>query len=298
MRTLSASGLAVAALLSLAACGGGSDMNSRPALSPGDIRELTGLSPPVETAQAQQQREEEIFSRSDSLIVSTIHVERALPHETRAYRVVTECAGAECALLNPISGSTDTSGLDSIEIGLGAGEAIGSAHGVTLTAESTHHEGADIASLGAWMEHGAFALNSQHLVGEDSESHALYAMATGDLTGRPSARSATWLGVMVGTPVAGDDRGDRLIGTAALNYDLDAGGLDAAFSGITNVDRGTAHGVDTVIFSDLAVGPNGTFARGQSGARIQGGFYGPDHAEAAGIFEQSGIVGAFGAKKQ
>ena len=94
----------------------------------------------------------------------------------------------------------------------------------------------------------------------------------------------------------GEGRGDRLVGTAALNYDMAAGGLDAAFSGIRNIDRGTAH--TTVFFSDLEVGPDGTFSRGQSGARIQGGFYGPGHAEAAGIFEQSGIVGACGAKRQ
>ena len=102
----------------------------------------------------------------------------------------------------------------------------------------------------------------------------------------------------MGTPIAGDDRGDRLVGTAALNYDMSAGGLDAGFSGIKNIDRGTAHSVETVIFSDLAVEPDGTFARGQSGALIQGGLYGPDHAEAAGIFEQSDIVGAFGARRQ
>ena len=75
-------------------------------------------------------------------------------------------------------------------------------------------------------------------------------------------------------------------------------GLDAAFSGIRNIDRGMAHGVETVTFSDLAGQPDGTFARGGSGTRIQGGFYGPGHAEAAGIFEQSDIVGAFGAKRQ
>ena len=103
---------------------------------------------------------------------------------------------------------------------------------------------------------------------------------------------------MVGTPVAGDDQSHRLVGAAALNYDLDAGRLDAAFSGITNIDRGMAHDVERVFFVNLAVAPDGTFARGQSGTRIQGGFHGPDHAEAAGIFEQSDIIGAFGAKRQ
>ena len=40
-----------------------------------------------------------------------------------------------------------------------------------------------------------------------------------------------------------------------------------------------------------------TVAAGEAGDRIQGGFYGPGHAETAGIFEQSNIVGAFGAKR-
>ena len=53
-----------------------------------------------------------------------------------------------------------------------------------------------------------------------------------------------------------------------------------------------------ICLESVAVGPDGTFARGRTGARIQGGFFGPHHAEAAGIFEQSGIVGAFGARRQ
>ena len=79
---------------------------------------------------------------------------------------------------------------------------------------------------------------------------------------------------------------------------MNTGGLDAAFSGIRNIDRGTDHSTETVLFSGLEVGSDRTFSRGQSGARIQGGFYGPDHVEAAGIFEQSNIVGAFGARRQ
>ena len=103
---------------------------------------------------------------------------------------------------------------------------------------------------------------------------------------------------MVGTPTAGEGVGERLVGKVALNYDMDAAVLDAAFSGIVNIDRGAAHGVEVVFFSNLAVGSDGTFATGQSGTRIQGGFHGPGHAEAAGVFEQSDIVGAFGATRQ
>ena len=148
------------------------------------------------------------------------------------------------------------------------------------------------------MEHGSFGLFTDRVAEEGVECSYAYALVLGDLTRRPLTASASWLGIMVGTTTSGDEEGVRLVGTAALSYDMAAGGLDAAFSGIRNIDRGTAHAIRTVIFSDLEVGPDGTFSRGQSGTRIHGGFQGPGHAEAAGIFEQSGIVGAFGATRQ
>ncbi|MYH58921.1 MAG: transferrin-binding protein-like solute binding protein [Boseongicola sp. SB0675_bin_26] len=298
MRTLSAGGLAVAAVLSLSACGGGSDPASRPAPSPGDIRDLTGLAPPVETGQAQQARQQAIYAGSDSLVVSTTYAETVLLDETHSIRWLAECSGRACERLDPVTGQTITFELGANEVTLGDAEAIGSAHGITLTSETTRGERLDRNSFGAWMEHGVFTLEDDRATGEDYEASIVYTLAAGALAGRPPSGSATWLGIMVGTPVAGENRGNRLVGTAALNYDMAAGVLDAGFSGIKDIDRGTAHSVEAVIFSDLEVGPDGAFSRGQSGGRIQGGFYGPGHAEAGGIFEQSGIVGAFGAKRQ
>ena len=43
---------------------------------------------------------------------------------------------------------------------------------------------------------------------------------------------------------------------------------------------------------------DGTFERRRSGWMINGAFFGPDHVEAAGTFRRSGIIGAFGAKKE
>ena len=297
MRFLATCGLALAGVLSLAACAGGGSATP-PALGLDDIRELTGLSAPAETGAAQLARQQDIYSRADSLILSTRHLEVVSADETLAFRELVECSGPRCELLDPVTGETNTFSLGDTEPVISDAEAIGSVHGITLTSESLDRTDSDLTALGAWMEHGSFALNTQHVIREDAESDDVYSFALGELTARPLTGSATWLGIMVGTPIAGDDEGDRLVGTAALNYDLAAGGLDAAFSGIRNIDRGTTHGVETVIFSDLDVEPDGTFARGQSGTRIQGGFYGPDHAEAAGIFEQSDIVGAFGAKRQ
>ena len=287
-----------AAVLALAACGGGGDSGSRPALGLDGIRELTGLSAPTETGTAQQARQRDIVSRADSLVVSTVHTEAVLTDGTFTIRQVSECSGAECQLLDPTTGETETASFDEALVELGDAEAIGSAHGITLMSTSGRQMGVDMTSLGAWMEHGSFALNGLRAVGEEIETDSLHAVALGDLTDRPLTGSASWLGIMVGTPVSGDDRGDRLVGTAALIYDMTAGELAAGFSGIRNIDRGTAHSVEAVIFSGLAVRPDGTFSSGQSGTRIQGGFYGPGHAEAAGIFEQSDVVGAFGATRQ
>ena len=298
MRCCLACILAAVAVLFLSACGGGGDSRPPPALGLDGIRELTGLSAPTETATAQKARQRDIVSRADSLVVSRVHTEAALPDETLTIRQVSECSGAECQLLDPTTGEIETASLDEALVELGDAQAKGSAYGITLMSGSGRRTGVDMTSLGAWMEHGSFVLYSMHAVDEEVVSDTLETAALGDLTGRPLTGSANWLGIMVGTPIVGDDRGDRLVGTAALNYDMAAGGLDAGFSGIRNIDRGRAHSVETVIFLDLAVGPDGTFARGQSGARIQGGFYGPGHAEAAGIFEQSDIVGAFGSTRQ
>ena len=295
MRSFSACGLAMAAVLSLAACGG--DSAPERALTTAEIRELTGLSAPVETAEAQQERSLDVFTRADSLILSTMHGETGNA-EIPTFRLLTQCSGTQCTVTEPLSGAVDTIELANTPLRQGAATAIGSKHGITLLSESSTHTGADLASLGAWLEHGSFAILNERQTSEEGTVDVWYGIAVGELTGPPPAGSATWLGIMVGTPVDGDAHGERLVGTAALNYDMAVGGLDAAFSGIKNIDRGTAHDVETVIFSNLAVGPDGTFATGESGTRIQGGFYGTGHAEAAGIFEQSDIVGAFGATQQ
>ena len=297
MRYLSACGLALAVVLSLPACTGGGDSESGRALAVGEIRELTGLSAPTETPEAQQARNIDIFRRADALIMSTMHGETGST-EIPTFRLLTQCRGTQCTVSEPLTGTVDTIELVNTPLRQGAPTAIGSKHGITLWWESSAHTGADLASLGAWLEHSSFAILNESQTDAEGTVDVWYGISIGNLSGSHPTGTATWLGIMVGTPVAGNDEGDRLVGTAALNYDMAADVLDAAFSGIKNIDRGTAHTIETVIFSNLAVGPDGTFATGESGTRIQGGFYGPGHAEAAGIFEQSDIVGAFGATRQ
>ena len=249
MRGLSGCGLALAASLSLAACGGGDSTSGR-APTLGEIRELAGLSAPVETPEAALARGLDVFGRADSLILSTMHGETG-DAEVPTFRLLTQCGGSRCTVTEPLSGTVDTIDLADTPLRQGAATAIGSKHGIALFQESSGHTGADLASLGAWMEHSTFAVLSESQTGEDGTVGVRYGIALGELAGTapgPIPGSATWLGLMVGTPVSGDVRGERLVGDAALTYDFPSWvgapgpSLDVAFGGIRNIDRGTAHG--------------------------------------------------------
>ena len=284
----------LAAAFALSACGGGGTA----ALTAAQIQSLTGLGPPIETATAQRSRSPNISSRADSLILSTMYGETS-HRDFPTFTLRARCGGRQCTLTEPGSGYSDTIYLSDFEIVDGPTQPLGSQYGVTAMSLKTRYMGSDFASLGAWMDHSAFTVQNERTSMEETTVSVRYALAGGDLTGSPPQGSATWLGIMTGTPTTGSGKGDRLVGTAALNLDLRHGlFLDVGFSGIKNIDRGAAHTTETVIFADVPIGGRGTFEAGLSGNRIQGGFYGPGHAEAAGVFERSNIVGAFGAKRQ
>lgn len=103
---------------------------------------------------------------------------------------------------------------------------------------------------------------------------------------------------MVGTLQTGADKDERLQGDAVLKFTAAATNtLEADFSGIVNLDDDKPHSVRQAGFNNVPVSALGTFRAGFEGNRIHGGFSRPGHVEAAGAFEQSGIAGAFGAKR-
>ena len=285
------------ALLLLAACEGDKQREIGPALDLERVRELTGVSAPIEAPAAQTARAPGIVSRSDSLIASSIHGETD-DFGNPAYSLRTDCSGTRCQISDPSTGFSDIVGLDDLESQAANTVAVGTMHDITLMAGTSRATDDESAAFGAWMEHSSFTVQIERLRLRDVTVDGWYGLAVGDLTGTRPTDGATWLGLMVGTPATGSSRGDRLQGIAALNYDLASDTLDVAFSSIKNIDRLTAHTTETVMFQNLRIGSSGTFEAGLAGNRIQGGFYGPGHAEAAGIFEQSNIVGAFGAKRQ
>lgn len=149
------------------------------------------------------------------------------------------------------------------------------------------------------MDHSGFLVQEDRSIPiEGVPANVRWSIAGGDLTRSRPLGNATWLGLMVGTPEGGPGKGQRLQGDAMLSYDLDSATLDAVFSSIRNIDRLQPHSVSTVSFDNVNVSNGGTFQAGSLDNQIQGGFYGPGHAEVAGVFEKSNIIGAFGAKKR
>ena len=305
MKTLTTpllSSVLMAGLAVLASCGGGGNGNgghgAAPVTNPSAARALTGLSAPSETPTAQDARAPSIVSRADSLILSTVYGNT--DHEDLpSFRILAQCSGTRCTLTEPTTGYYESVSISDFGFLTGSSQAIGTRYGITLVEETGSYEGADYSTLGAWMDNSAFGVQSIEAEEQDVEITFRRSLTGGDLTGTRLTGSATWLGLMVGTPATGSSRGDRLIGDAALNYDLSAGGgLDVAFSSIKNIDRNREHTTTTVIFADVPISSRGTFEAGLTGNRIQGGFYGPNHTETAGIFEQANIVGAFGAERQ
>ena len=184
----------------------------------------------------------------------------------------------------------------------------------------------DAESWGGWMRHAGFGvLLEREGMGADFRERR-YGLALGDLStvseGVPVR--GTWRGRMTGVAAGGDFRDSRLQGDAELTYvstgavgkasdDGDVVGLiDAAFTGIVSVATDTSFpdaGFEDVPVSlrdvlkltrdetpdDPLVTAMMAFDAGVAGNRIRGGFFGPERAEVAGVFEQNGILGAFGA---
>lgn len=308
------------ALLSLAACGGnggagaaapapaapapgpaafGPALAPAPALDPGRAQSLTGSGPPAETVVDMRARMAALVSRADSFIVSTVFGGASDPNAP-TFRLRPSCSGSECAWTVPGTQFSWTFDVTDIENAVGESREILGKDGVTTMETAGRENQVDVRSYGSWLNHAAFTVIAQArpIVGYTSV-FSRYGSVVGDLSGSAPGFAATWRGLMVGTSRAGGARDNLLQGDAALTYTADGadGRIDAAFTDIRDLDGGVPHSTPTVRFDGVPVAAGGVFDVGFVGNRIQGGFYGPGQAEAAGIFEQVDIVGAFGARR-
>lgn len=158
-------------------------------------------------------------------------------------------------------------------------------------------------SYGGWQDYHFFSVEAVfHPSADNFDQIITGSYSFGDATNvNPVSGSGTWRGVMVGTePYRGEN--DRYIqrflqGDAELNLFFNNYGelaVDVFFTNIKYLDTGDI--LDDMSWVQLQL-EDGRFTDwgGQDG--VDGYFYGPDHEEAGGIFQQDYIVGAFGLER-
>ena len=299
-----------ASTLALAACGGS---GSRATLTDDELERI--LSDPRVV------RLEEVLDRSDTLLVSSEHLNYSLTAEGRTIgeRIVERmsCTGASCAgdegtelsvqdLINPSEQILDPSdeirptevdigsrsGFDTVTLGARF-EASESIEDVTISAAPS------VFSFGFWGEHGFGAVD----VTDGSISGSIegipfdgsfgvaraYVAGTAAGTNPTGTGSATWSGIAEAA-TTGDFQRHRGIATVTIadlsqprvGVDIDISGQDIGSPG----------------WADIPL-TDGRFASGSVGTSdfLEGNFHGPDHGETYGVFDTGTYVGAFGAKR-
>ena len=162
------------------------------------------------------------------------------------------------------------------------------------TSRTPFGEGTSVSiGYGGWLDKNFFLVEAQAFEqGQEVGVAIAYATSIGDATGSvPVNGSATWTGVAVAGELI---RQEIYQGDATLTADFTASNIDVAFTNFHDTDTGAAR--SNIMFDDVPMTSDGFASRAHG--RIEGKFYGPNHAEAGGIFERGNTIGAFGAKRQ
>ena len=164
----------------------------------------------------------------------------------------------------------------------------------------SYDEGVDTTrGYGGWMDHSVFAVHVEietYDAGTFVSGVTGYSVALGDSAGtNPNSGTFEWNGVMIGrnSDIASTAVSNVVQGDAAITAELSDSGdmsVDVAFSNIKDLNSGGA--IADMNWTDMSV-VNGAF----HGGGIAGSFYGPQHEEVAGVFEQDNHIGAFGARR-
>ena len=287
-----------AAGIALSGCGS----SSSPGFAERARDVVTGANPPALTSAQIAERAQDVTQNADALAASRAHY-RTDDENYPEFVLESDCSGTACDFVETVP--LDELGLeigfdiDNVEEVFASDGAVGPV--LTKNGVTTLRQGGidDIDAYGAWLEHGVFGVAEDTEGGEDIDSSLIVSFVGGRRSdSRPSA-DATYRGLMVGSPVDGAHRGNTLQGDAELVYTSADNEVDAHFTDIVDLDRGSPHATSRIDFENLAVEEDGLFADGQPGnGFIEGGFAGPGHAEALGIFESDNIVGAFGAARE
>ena len=273
-------------------------------------RDVTNAESPALTPAQIQQRIERLGSNGNDLFVETSRLHVQTDNENIPDTVIDpDCVGTTCTYT-----STDDN-LDEFVVAL-RGAADESERQVILTRNGITTNLIEIEdrlvgviegnfrSYGAWLENGSFSvIRETGDLSEGVEASFIYGfLYLGNETGSTPSGDATYQGLMVGSPVGGEHRGNILQGDATLEYALADNEINAQFTEIRDLDRGVAHATESISFAPIGVDEDGVFFSEDSVSPadkyIVGAFAGPDHDEVLGIFESDGIAGTFGAIRQ
>lgn len=275
------------ALLFLAACGGGGGSGPTVSADPaptGDTRTVTA-------------QLEAIHARADTLLVTDFHwVGAGGPPPVVGFGSIdARCRGATCTGAMPSQVEdvpvllSDFEADDSYEI-------YGIHRGVSLSrgTSSARTEAGSLSSrsFGGWMDRNAFSVDHAYFydAAGDYIGGLVGAVSIGDASGsRPVQGAAVWDGAMLG---AEQRTLDTVRGDARVSVDFATSEAVVAFTNILSLGRGTSF--PDIEWAGVTIGADGRFS---SGRTLVGTFYGPDHEEVGGVFERSGIIGAFGTRR-
>ncbi|MCY4462154.1 MAG: hypothetical protein OXC26_17460 [Albidovulum sp.] len=202
------------------------------------------------------------------------------------------CSGTVCTIAGRRFTLSDLN-LDELDYGpvmSRNGVAVAQAH--QQTPFGTGDYVADV--LGGIMDHAGFAVSAEYYEEAGAANYPIaYAVAIGNDTGStPRSGTATWRGVMTGANMSSYE---GIVGDATLTANFSASNIDAAFTNVHEMETGADR--SSIRFDNVPFTSDG-FERGSGSNRSEGRFYGPGHAEAAGVFRRGSIVGAFGVNRQ
>ncbi len=312
----------VAALVTLSACGGSDDAPVNPPV----VQPPVSAPVPAAVVATHLEMTDQVFAiRDPDRVVAQDRESAGAPSYTRTRRDEIVCGGGVSCVF-PAGAGGGRNILDGVShprseardasIGfhqrvLASATPVGRVGGVRAFRVDVQGPLAEV--YGGWGDSSAW-----YAVWERDDRNAVdltWSAAFGDLAGaRPTALqgSAVWRGGMVGRT---RDGAVELEGGSQLVYNFADNTVDLTLDDITTSnraeDQGRVYGGDALfVWLDLPVAPDGTFGAPEGGndrpgtdlhpvlGQVEGGFYGPQATEAAGVFDRDDVAGAFGARRE
>ena len=214
-------------------------------------------------------------------------------------RTGTTCRGDTCTVGFISLSRAAGFGIENAEL-----ELLRERRGVSLAREEGSGTDRDYEAYGGWLEHSLFATRLTlftDAAGPSRGASIVSGYSLGHSTGEnPGAAdgSARWEGLVLGRDMrASAGRGQAIRGDADVTVDFGAADVtvDVEFTGIVNIETGAPH--DDMAWHGIAVEDGGFARRTAPDDTISGRFYGPGEEEVGGVFERSGIAGAFGGRR-